>query len=414
MFRSVTVTLLLTGTITGFLGLAQGQMSNGTWCNEGPTAVSDVLPFFPELSGGKAPQTCISTPGLMDERCFYTYVPDCATNRTVPLVLDIHAIQSCPVYSVFYTGWMELSTSECFIVVMPLGVTDLSIVDRRCYQFSGGIPLTTEENSASSLDCCCEKDDTDVRSPVPEEDIQDALFLRRVILSVVESFQTNENDGTSSTSGVDVDTTRIYLTGHSNGCIASLALAATSSDIVAGVACMAGSLIAPFDAIDYTPVPIWMVHGLLDETIPYNGSDTYFITDKGKEVGFLPIPFAMNYIAEKNGCGSDPDQIDFDEGSTHVFTNCTGQSSVEWVVLDNSDHSPYLGASDVSEEESKITTIDTTGLAWNFLKTKQKDGIPSVFQTGDPTKPPSSAGTKYVYRFVEALSIVLAVGLLAY
>ena len=48
-------------------------------------------PFGPDaMSGFGAKQTCIeSTAPYTDQRCFYTYIPDCAA-ESAPLVFDIH------------------------------------------------------------------------------------------------------------------------------------------------------------------------------------------------------------------------------------------------------------------------------------------------------------------------------------
>ena len=69
--------------------------------------------------GRQIPMTCIDTPGKAARRCYYTYVPHCASSlsSSVPLVLDIHGYGSCPLESAENTGWLELADSECFVLV---------------------------------------------------------------------------------------------------------------------------------------------------------------------------------------------------------------------------------------------------------------------------------------------------------
>ncbi len=67
-------------------------------------------------------RTCIASTAYDGERCFYTYIPDCALESlpvTVPLVFDIHGLGSCPLFNVFYTGWKQKADENCFVLVLP-------------------------------------------------------------------------------------------------------------------------------------------------------------------------------------------------------------------------------------------------------------------------------------------------------
>ena len=79
-----------------------------------------------------------------------------------------------------------------------------------------------------------------------------------------------------------VDTTRVYVTGHSYGCVMAQRVLAQASDLVAAVACFSAQHNLANDrgvfpltklSIEYTPRPLMIVHGAADRTIPYVPAD---------------------------------------------------------------------------------------------------------------------------------------------
>ena len=59
------------------------------------------------------PETCVELPDGT-EGCFYTHIPEsCASSeQAVPLVLDIHASQSCPRFHTEYVGWPQKGNED--------------------------------------------------------------------------------------------------------------------------------------------------------------------------------------------------------------------------------------------------------------------------------------------------------------
>lgn len=90
------------------------EETNNKFCDFGP----DALPGFD--------QTCIPSTAYNGQRCFYTYIPECAkesssnTTSVVPLVFDIHGFGSCPQFNLYYTGWKEKADENCFVLVLPI------------------------------------------------------------------------------------------------------------------------------------------------------------------------------------------------------------------------------------------------------------------------------------------------------
>ena len=75
---------------------------------------------------------------------------------------------------------------------------------------------------------------------------------------------------------VPVDTTRVYVYGHSNGGFMSYRMACELSARITAIASLAGGdFIGASDCVPSQPVSVLQVHGTLDETIGYAGTGGY-------------------------------------------------------------------------------------------------------------------------------------------
>lgn len=155
------------------------------------------------------------------------------------------------------------------------------------------------------------------------------------------------------------------MAGHSNGCISAIAMATLNSDMVAAVGCHAGVAIAPFPD-SYIPTPVLIVIGTSDLVVNYNGDET-----------FLSSVSVHSLIASANGCtDSNENQVVNSSPLNNYMeltsSSCDNNATVVLVAVENVGHSPYLGyeesTSESVEEGTDVTTIDTTQMAWDFVK----------------------------------------------
>ena len=237
-----------------------------------------------------------------------------------------------------------------------------------------------------------------------------------VIDAVVDSFLEDDEDkkeaasvdnaaedapliGTNTTtSTIQIDRARVYMAGHSNGCMTSLTMAALYSEEIAAVCCHAGALVTPIPAASYSAVPVWMAHGMLDSTAMYKGASLLDMGPFGN-FGTWSTVDAMNYIADQNECNTEvhDDELYEDEkdgavgvGKVYKRTNCTNTADVELVALYDVGHFPYNAAIIESFGETRAT-IDTTQLAWEFCSSHSKPTTiipPQIMEnstTGDST-----------------------------
>ena len=107
-------------------GEEEGNIVWNTQCDISPDALTNEFQSNEELmtlynpTNTEITYTCLeSTGGYEGKRCYYTYIPDCATQNS-PLVYDIHGMGLCPLWQFQTTGWINKAIENCFVIVWPM------------------------------------------------------------------------------------------------------------------------------------------------------------------------------------------------------------------------------------------------------------------------------------------------------
>ena len=119
---------------------------------------------------------------------------------------------------------------------------------------------------------------------------------------------------------VQIDETRIYSSGMSNGGYMGYHLACNLSSKFAAIASVTGSMTNDTfnDCNPSHPTPILQIHGLLDFVVPYEGN-----------AGSKSIPDVIDYWVNYNSCSSDPEKvIKYDDYSLIVYDTYTSLSLI--------------------------------------------------------------------------------------
>ena len=162
-------------------------------------------PLPPVSEGAKL--TTITHDGV--SRSWYTYVPASVTaaQAVVPLVVDLHGLYGCVTKGVQTgTGWLSKAEEFGFILVWPMAA-DEPIGEN-------GLTAGARWNAGMCDEClcencvyvsqsatvCCRVDAS--AADVPSNNADDVGFLREVVAQVAAAHP--------------VDTTRVYVTGHSS------------------------------------------------------------------------------------------------------------------------------------------------------------------------------------------------------
>jgi len=259
-------------------------------------------------------EVCIEYDEL--ERCWLTLLPsDYTDNESYPLVVDMHGYTGTNYNMYNYSDWDRISEEHDVIIAYPQG----------------------HENSWNAGWCCGVAHDIG---------IDDVGF----ILQMVEQISTN----------FSINDSKIYASGHSNGCAMTQKLANEASHIFAAGGCMALYLLEDADP-SFSPTPIIEVHGILDVVIPYSNSHSSSVIFDNSLVGDEGAMKNIATWAEMNGCsGILPEMIEeYPDYSIQGYTNCDENVEVQLVTLHLADHNPYPSANP--------TGIQTTQMVWDFM-----------------------------------------------
>lgn len=240
-------------------------------------------------------------------RDFIVHVPQGADGSVpVPLVLDFHGFTSNATQQRMVSGLLEKSEEETFIVVHAEGEGFFQSWN------SGAI--------------CC--------GFALRRDLDD-VGLAVAIVGEVSGLE-------------NVDASRVYASGLSNGGGLSHNIACMAADVFAAVAPVSMPLLVdPPDCQPSRPMPVMHFHGFGDTTVPYGGNMT-----------FPPAQQSFATWAQKNGCTGDP-VISFAVGGSfcETFNTCAEGATTTLCSLDGG-HVLY----------SNNDNVDIADLAWSFFE----------------------------------------------
>ena len=167
----------------------------------------------------------------------------------------------------------------------------------------------------------------------------------------------------------NIDPTRIYANGLSNGGGMAFGLSCTLSDRIAAVGMVAAAHLAPFSwCTDPRPVPMISFHGTADRFAPYHGGSSW--------VAPRPFPSMVTWTANwagRNRC--DPNPIDSAvaaDVTRRAYTGCADDAAVVLYTINGGGHT-WPGGTPLPEWFAGSTTrsIDASSQMWAFFRQHQ-------------------------------------------
>jgi len=256
------------------------------------------------------------------KRSYLLYVPDSYNPATpTPLVISLHGFAEWPAHQMKISHWNDLAKRHGFIVVYPCG-TEIPL-RWRIYSFSIS--------------------DTDL--------MEDVTFISDLISKLEAEY--------------NLDRSRIYVNGLSNGGGMAITLSCKLSDRIAAAGSVSGAY--PFSVSECQPsrpVPAILFHGTGDPIVPYLGG-------QASASGFtLPsIPDWVADLAQHNGCANGPKKLPA-IGAVHgiQFTDCVQNSDVVFYTIEGGGHSwPGGGSLPKIIVGNSNHDIDATQVMWDFF-----------------------------------------------
>lgn len=236
------------------------------------------------------------------------FVPaDYTANSPLPLIVLLHGYGSSGLQQNGYMRISELVDRYGFVLATPDGTQETQGRNARFWNAS---------------DACCN---------FYANDLDDAAYVLEIINTVSAEYS--------------IDARRIYLIGHSNGGFMSYKTAHTYSDVIAGIASLAGAEATTEQAAPANPVHVLQIHGTADATIAYNGGEIQGNVYPGAEE-------TVSRWAAYNGCAAEglvTATLDLDQSLeglettvTRYSNNCQPGGSAElWTITDGA-HIPQI------------------------------------------------------------------------
>lgn len=269
---------------------------------------------------------------------FRLYIPERALTEPRPLVVALHGGGVDADSMDQLTHLMDEAQAEQFIYLRPEGYTDL---------------LFQTWNAGA---CCGRAAGQQV----------DHVGMIDALLDTVAS-------------EVQVDSRRIFVTGHSNGGMMAYRLACELSDRIAAIAVNAAylmdtdlsMLVAPrqvFSCQPSRPVPVLHMHGLADTCAPFAGGRSL-----GPQGGIRPpVQDSINTFVANNRCNSTPHQRYANEDALCiVYDGCEDNADVELCVITSAGH-VWPGSADLGAEGichgNTTDALDANSKLWAFFQ----------------------------------------------
>jgi polyhydroxybutyrate depolymerase len=239
-------------------------------------------------------------------RIYFVYDSSNSNSGDRPLVIGLHGTGSTGKEFMVNAGLIRKAPKENFIAVCP---NALHWANYTYFNAGGGFDDLTNGTD-------------------------DVGFISALIDTMIRDYQ--------------IDTSKIYVIGHSNGSAMAYRIAAQLSHRIAGIGANSGQMVYEYCNPQF-PVPVIHMHGLSDRLSPYEGRGDV-----------LPVDSIMALWQEINGCDPVPDTIFNKRGIIgKKWTSASGKGDIELYTIPNGEH-----------QWPKINTlgISATNVFWEFLK----------------------------------------------
>jgi polyhydroxybutyrate depolymerase len=252
-----------------------------------------------------------------ETRQYLLYVPKTYDrSKATPLIISLHPAATWPAAEMEISRWNELADEQGFIVVYPSG---------------SDVPRVWPMGQRSL--------GTDVK------------FISDLIDKLEAAY--------------NIDPTRIYADGMSNGGGMAFALSCRLSDRIAAIGAVAAAQTLEWNECGNSkPVPTVAFHGTADTFAPYQGGSSPVLPDSVPKIR----DWAAN-VARRNQCKGDPVDTPISPGVRRLaYKNCAENADVILYTVEGGGHT-WPGGKPLPESVVGLTTreINATRVMWEFF-----------------------------------------------
>lgn len=248
-----------------------------------------------------------------ETREYLIHVPDSYTgNSAVPLFMNFHGFGGSAKSFMKEADLRDIADSEGFILVYPQG----SCLDGSPH-WNPSLP-----------------------SPENKSDVDDLGFVEALVGKISTEY--------------NIDDTRVYAGGYSNGAMMAYGLACYKSDLVTAIAAVSGTML-DIDCVPTRPVSLINIHGTDDGVLPYGSADDY-----------NSVEDILNFWSAFNKANLEP-KVSTDGKIEHsIYADGQNNTSVEHYRVVDGGHIWF---------DFSYKGTNTNRLIWNFVSKYDRDGL---------------------------------------
>jgi polyhydroxybutyrate depolymerase len=264
-------------------------------------------------------------------RRYIVYKPGVSDTGGLPLMVVLHGGLGNASHMEKMTGMNDIADSGQFIVAYPDGT-------------GGRLPAMQDQRTWNAGRCC---------GRAMRQNVNDVLFIKRVIEDIHTRYA--------------IDTSRVYVTGMSNGAMMAYRLACEIPDKIAAIIPVSGTL-AVDNCDSAKDIPVLHIHGDQDRNVPFDGA-------RGEEsvsiVSHRSVPDTINLVIRLRQCiASEKRTL---EGNIQASSyRCSNGAPVELYVIKGGEH-VWPGGHGRNNKESDGRYISASKVAWEFAKQFSKN-----------------------------------------
>jgi len=274
------------------------------------------------------------------KRQYRVYLPtNYESGQQVPLLLALHGGSGSAKQFESYSGFNAVAEKYGFIVVYPDGI--------------GTFEFTIHVWNSGYLES-------------KFEDVNDVLFLTKLIAQLKSDYSINSS--------------LVYMTGHSNGAMMTYRMAGEHAELFAAVAPVSGSIggkATPDSPYYQIPTPsqaisIVAVHGRQDVNVLYNGG----YTESGFQVGERyddSVNTSIQFWVDQDQCNKIPSSLNSTNNKITLdrYSNGANNTEVVLVTLNEENHFWENMNNAVSAEQFYGNSL--AEMIWNLLSNYKKN-----------------------------------------
>lgn len=264
-----------------------------------------------------------------EERSYKLFVPGGAPEGPLPLMIVMHGGLGNADETERTTGMNRVAETGQFLVAYPNGTGGKLMPNRRTW------------NAGK----CCGK--------AVERNIDDVGFIHAMLSDIARHHQ--------------LDRSRVYATGISNGAMMAYRLACDAPGDIAAIIPVSGTL-----ALNSCPgaksVPVLHIHGGKDSNVPYQGG---MGENAISGVAHRSVPETLKMIASAHGCAAGPSEKDLPDGSELTSWNCQGKTPLQLRLIPKGEH-VWPGGDSRRNRKLYGGDFSASQAAWDFAKQFRK------------------------------------------